>query len=134
MRLKVNGVEVRVVDRIEIELDVAQDGEDLIRGINIKVCGGELAIWPFAGGEASLVLTTEKQITFHPGTRAAISMTRESVGAWNPDQAVEYAVALKHNGGRGDALTTNTAPQFTPFHLYRVFYSLQEAQMNGETR
>ncbi len=44
MRLKVNGIEIRVVDRIEIKIDVPNDGDTLPNGIVIQIRGGPLMI------------------------------------------------------------------------------------------
>ncbi len=44
MRLTVNGVPVRVTDRIEIEIDVPKDGDTLLNGMSISIRGGPLTI------------------------------------------------------------------------------------------
>jgi hypothetical protein len=40
----VNGVQVRVVDRIEIVVDVPEDGDTLLNGMSIVIRGGPLTI------------------------------------------------------------------------------------------
>jgi hypothetical protein len=44
MRLTVNGVQVRVVDRIEIVLDVPEGGDTILNGLSIAIKGGPLTI------------------------------------------------------------------------------------------
>ncbi len=44
MRLTVNGVPVRVTDRIEIDIDVPKDGDTLLNGLSILIKGGPLTI------------------------------------------------------------------------------------------
>lgn len=44
MRLRVNGVEIRVVDRIEVVLDVAEEGDTILHGVDIHIRGGPLTI------------------------------------------------------------------------------------------
>ncbi len=44
MRLTVNGVSVRVVDRIEIVLEVPTDGDTILNGVEIIAKGGTLRI------------------------------------------------------------------------------------------
>ncbi|HLY82030.1 MAG TPA: hypothetical protein VKQ71_03540 [Acidimicrobiales bacterium] len=45
MRLTVNGVPVRVIDRIEIVLEVPDDGDTLLNGVVVDVKGGPLTVY-----------------------------------------------------------------------------------------
>lgn len=75
MRLKVNGVMVRVVDRIEIEIDVARDGEDLINGMQIRCHGGSLTIRQGSAPRAALDLATDRTIFLAGKDHGAIFST-----------------------------------------------------------
>ncbi len=44
MRLTVNGIQVRVVDRIEIVIEVSKDGDTILNGVDIEIKGGVLTI------------------------------------------------------------------------------------------
>ena len=56
MRLTVNGVPVRVVDRIEIVLEVPEEGDTLLNGFELIAKGGTLRIE--SGCKAQAVLAS----------------------------------------------------------------------------
>ncbi len=65
MRLKVNGTPIRVIDRIEIEIDVPKDGDTLLNGIVVEIRGGPLTIEQGDSPKnAALWINHESQITF----------------------------------------------------------------------
>jgi hypothetical protein len=60
MRLTVNGVQVRVVDQIEIEIDVHEEGEAILNGFEIEIKGGPLTICNGSKANAMKVESTSE--------------------------------------------------------------------------
>lgn len=77
MRLTVNGVQIRVVDKIVIELDIAKDGDTLIHGMEVRCRGGSLTIESAPDHEAAFELKTDKTIVIRGKPYGAIFTTND---------------------------------------------------------
>src|SRR4051812_3829449 len=64
MRLTVNGVVIRVVDRIEIEIDVAKHGEVLLNGMQVRIKGGGLTVWQGSSPDAAFRMHVDRAVHF----------------------------------------------------------------------
>ncbi len=96
MRLTVNGVPVRVIDRIEIVVDVAEEGESLIRGMGIQVNGGSLTIEPRPDDEASVVLEVDQTVHIGGGKVPGILFRTNDA---NPPLDLDFPSPIDGNEG-----------------------------------
>lgn len=139
MRLKVNGVEIRVVDQIEIVLEVAPDGEDLIHGIDVKFRGGPLTVRSIPKQGTAFLFHTQRTM-FLRGRETCFFATNEDPSPprllplgtalpWDTDghgfearcedgeapaihmEADPPSIVVTYNGGHGIAARLNKSPR-----------------------